>query len=125
MAIREAQKSRHRQHKHAAILMKGGKPIAAGHNGDAIHAEHAAINRAWRSGTEGATIIVIRVRKNGTMGMSKPCDACMNRLIEAGVKRVIYSDNDGTLKSFKVQSDVDVCSLSTTMQNILWNKKVI
>lgn len=123
LAIREAHKARHKQHRHAAILLKGGKPVAVAHNHSHVHAEHAAINRAWRTGTEGATIVVIRLRKDGTIGMSRPCEKCVNRLIQAGIKKVIYSDSDGTLKSFKLPTKAEVSQLNIQFLNFLWHKK--
>jgi tRNA(Arg) A34 adenosine deaminase TadA len=123
LAIREATKARHKQHNHGAVLIRGGKPVAVGHNHSHIHAEHAALNRAWRHGTEGGTLVVIRVRKDGTIGMSRPCEMCVNRLISAGIKKVIYSDSDGSLKSFKLPTKSEVSKLNITLQNILWYKK--
>lgn len=123
MAVKEAKKARHKQHGHAAILLKGGRPVAVAHNHSHIHAEHAVITRAWRTGTEGATVMVIRLRKDGTIGMSKPCPQCMTRMVGAGIKKVIYSDNDGNLKQLKLPTRSDVNQLTTKMQTILWQKK--
>lgn len=122
MAIREALKARHKQHGHGAVLLKGGKPVAVAHNHSHVHAEHAVINRAHRVGTEGATIVVIRVRKDGTIGMSKPCDKCVSRLISAGIKKVIYSDTDGSMKTLRLQK-TEVNQPTIKMQSILWQKK--
>lgn len=103
-AIKEASKARHRQHKFGAVLLKGGKPIQSSHNFSHIHAEHAVLNRAWRQDVEGSTILVIRMRKNGTLGLAKPCKLCMERLAQAGVRKVIYSNNLGQLETVKLSS---------------------
>ncbi len=104
IALREATKARHHQHKFGAVLLRGGKPIVACHNFDFVHAEHAVINRAWRNDIVGATLLVIRVRKDGSLGMAKPCELCMNRLIQAGIKKVTYSNVIGVLESIKLGS---------------------
>ncbi len=104
LALKEAKNARHRQHKLGAVLFKSGKPIASSHNFDHVHAEHAVINQAWRSDIAGTTLLVIRVRKDGTLGMAKPCYLCMARIIQAGVKRVIFSNSCGELESIKIAS---------------------
>ena len=102
LALKEAKNARHHQHKLGAVLFKSGKPIASSHNFDHVHAEHAVLNQAWRSDIAGTTLLVIRVRKNGTLGMSRPCHLCMLRIIQAGVKRVIFSNQAGNLESIKI-----------------------
>lgn len=104
IAMKEAAKARHRQHKFGAVLFRGGRVLQSSHNFSHIHAEHAVLNRAWRQDVDGATILVIRMRKNGTLGLAKPCKLCMKRLAQAGVKKVIYSNNFGQLETFKLSS---------------------
>lgn len=102
--LKEAKKARHRQHRFGAVLIRGGKPIEAAHNHSFIHAEHAVLNRAWRSDIDGSTIVVARLRKDGSLGMAKPCDLCMSRLIEAGVRKVVYTNNVGELETMRLPS---------------------
>jgi deoxycytidylate deaminase len=40
---------------------------------------------------KGATIYVARVKKDGSFGLSKPCERCKKALNDAEIKRVIYS----------------------------------
>ncbi len=40
---------------------------------------------------KNATIYVARVKKNGSFGLSKPCERCRKALNDADVKKVIYS----------------------------------
>lgn len=40
---------------------------------------------------KGSTIYVARTRKDGSFGLSKPCERCKKALNNAGVKKVIYS----------------------------------
>lgn len=102
--VKAAHRSNHRQHHMGAALMKGGALIAVGWNTDHIHTEHAALNRAWRSGTEGCTLFVVRIRKDGSWGMAKPCQLCTERLIVAGIKKVVYSNITGELTALKLPS---------------------
>jgi deoxycytidylate deaminase len=103
-AIKEASKSNHHQHRMAAVLIKGGNILAISHNSGFLHTEHGCLNRAWRGGTDDATMVVIRVRRNGTLGMARPCALCTQRLVRAGVKEVIYSNSSGELEAMKLSS---------------------
>jgi deoxycytidylate deaminase len=103
-AIKEASKSNHHQHQMAAVLIRGGNTVAISHNHDFLHAEHCCLNRAWRGGADDATMVVVRVRRNGTLGMARPCALCTQRLVKAGVKKVVYSNSNGMLESIKLSS---------------------
>jgi tRNA(Arg) A34 adenosine deaminase TadA len=102
LAIKEALKARHRQHHHGAILLRNGKPIAQGHNSGRIHAEHQVLNKAWRNDVTDTTLLIVRVRKDGTLGNSRPCSLCTQRLIQAGIKKVVFSNNVGELEEMKL-----------------------
>lgn len=107
--IKHTKKARHHQHKMAAAVIRSGKILAIGHNHEHQHAEHSALNRAWRSNVEGAVLVVVRIRKNGELAMAAPCDVCIRRMKAAGIKAVIYSDVKGDLVELKlnqVESDV-------------------
>lgn len=121
MAIKEAAKARH-HHQLAAVLVRGGKIISIAHNHSHVHAEHAALNRAWRSGTEGATMFVIRVKRSGMIGLAKPCKMCVDRMMQAGVRKVVYTDNEGNFQTMKLPKSSDPTSMSIKYRTILWNK---
>jgi tRNA(Arg) A34 adenosine deaminase TadA len=104
LAIREARKARHKQHKFGAVLIRGGKIIASSHNHSSIHCEHSVLDRAWKSGTENSVLLIVRVRKDGSFGLAWPCDVCLSRMAENGVKKVIYSTNSGMLAELKIAS---------------------
>lgn len=101
--LKAAKKANHRQHHVACVLTRGGSIISVGYNTNYIHAEHTALNRTWENGADGATALVVRFRSNGDLGMAKPCKLCQSRLANAGVKKVLYSDVDGSIKSMKLQ----------------------
>ena len=52
-----------------------------------------------RSVTQGATIYVVRINKEGQPRMSKPCPMCESALKHVGVKRVVYTDRDGRIEN--------------------------
>jgi deoxycytidylate deaminase len=54
-----------------------------------VHAEVDALSRC--NDPRGATIYVARVNKRGEERMSRPCISCEKALLEAGVKKVIYT----------------------------------
>jgi deoxycytidylate deaminase len=96
LASKITAKSTHKQYNHAAIILKGGKIISAQSNTDTMHAEVMTINRAWKSKLVGTTMVVVRIRRdNKGLGMSKPCNKCLRKIKEAGIKKVHYSVNGG------------------------------
>jgi deoxycytidylate deaminase len=101
---RLASRANHKQHHIACVLTRGGSIISSGYNTNHLHAEHTALNRAWENGARGATALVVRFKSNGDLGMAKPCKLCTDRLIQAGVKKVLYSDTDGSIKSIRLPS---------------------
>lgn len=89
---------------HGAVIVRGGAVQAVGVNTfrnhpsnmsnpsqeSSEHAEIAAL-RALGGSAKGATIYVARVNRQGEERMSKPCDACEHAIIEAGIKRVVFT----------------------------------
>jgi len=53
------------------------------------HAEIDAMNRA--TNLKGASIAVARIGRNGKIALSKPCEHCQNDMLEAGIKKIIYT----------------------------------
>lgn len=92
--------------KHGAVIVRGGSVLSVGVNkwknplkpevpvveynpNVSIHAEVDALSRC--SDPRGATIYIARVNKKGEERMSRPCINCEEALVEAGVKKVIYT----------------------------------
>jgi deoxycytidylate deaminase len=95
----------------AAIVVRGGVPISYGsnkksngHRGWSIHAEVNALKKLKRQkrGAEGADLYVYRFLANGDYGIAKPCESCMKEIINSGIRRVFYSDDDGLMKVIKI-----------------------
>lgn len=108
-----------KRHKHAAIIVKGGKIIGVGINsmkphpmalprnimntGErtldeiyTIHAEMAAIRSVKnKENLKGTTIFVGRLSDCWGETLSCPCPICTFYLKKYGIQRAIYSTNDG------------------------------
>ena len=91
-----------RGYKHgAAILDRSGNIVSVGINVRgagyssrfSYHAEEMAIIRAAkkRGVPKHATMVIARLNKDGTWGLSKPCDRCEHLINEAGIREVVYT----------------------------------
>jgi tRNA(Arg) A34 adenosine deaminase TadA len=60
-----------------------------------LHAEIDAIKNALRDikvdDLKNTTLYVVRTKKNGEEGMSKPCKGCMQAVEAFGISRVVYT----------------------------------
>lgn len=88
----------------AALIVKSGRVLGGDTNSPKItpdtppkrvstHAEIRAIKGV--KNTEGATLYVARLSAEGSTALSKPCVWCMERILEAGISKIVYTDNDG------------------------------
>lgn len=66
-----------------------------------IHAEDAALEKAGNR-ARGADILVVRFKKDGTSGISKPCKQCELHIRKAGIARVRYIDNNGKIACMQI-----------------------
>jgi len=114
LAIQQAESS-NRLYKIGAVLVKGKSVIGAGCNrGDhpklrrwrsrnyslhiGLHAEMAAL---WQTEAKGGILYVVRLRKDGTLGLAKPCKICRELIKEKKIKKVYYSTNHGQMVLMK------------------------
>jgi len=98
--------------KHGAVLVNGNAVINTscnkyGYNRFAarfrrrdeglptVHAELGSILNMDRSKTDGAIVYVVRINKQGDTLMSRPCNMCAAAMKHCGIKKVIYSTNEG------------------------------
>lgn len=94
-----------RRKKHGCVITKGGRVLSIGvntarndrsvfetinHEDRSYHAEEMAL-KAIGGRASGAVVYVARVGYRGKPLMSKPCDSCMTMLIEANVKKIVYT----------------------------------
>ena len=58
-------------------------------NGSHIHAEIDAMRKV--TNLQGAKIYIARVNNNGKPGLSRPCPQCYDRIVNAGITKVVYT----------------------------------
>lgn len=89
-----------------ATIVRCGKPVSVGFNKEyggkrvrdkqnTRHAEIGALMTCPKERIRGATIYVYRQHKDGSLAMARPCKNCMKALIYYGVKKVVYSTENG------------------------------
>jgi tRNA(Arg) A34 adenosine deaminase TadA len=106
-AIREAQKSIFK-YRFGAVVTRKGRIVGRGHNqlrhhdlcgypfNNSLHAEAAAI-RNMRA--KGDTIYVARTSRQGVIGNSRPCVHCLHFISLSGIRWVVYTTPNGTIRS--------------------------
>jgi deoxycytidylate deaminase len=86
--------------KHATIVLRGGAVISFGHNGNYKHSEVVALSRVKYKSC--LTLLNIRVKRSGEIGLSRPCKSCMKYIKANGVVKVLYTDDTGRLQSERI-----------------------
>lgn len=68
------------------------------------HAETICLKKAEKrfNNIIGADLYVMRFRKNGSIGCSKPCSHCQEAIRTAGIRRVYYTDANGNWQIMKM-----------------------
>lgn len=102
LVTRLASRSNHRN-RHVVIVERGGAIVATGVNHDLVHAEVAALNKIWPNRRKDVTIWSFRLRRDGKLGMAKPCAKCQEFLRQNGVKNVYYTNPWGQMERMKIQ----------------------
>ena len=118
LAKQMAYQSTFPDYRHGAVLVKGsirnasfnkdnycsfGSRFQHEHSGrTTLHAELGAILGMDRKITEGATVYVARVGKDGDYKLSKPCSMCHEALKHVGVRKVVYTINNKVAGSYKL-----------------------
>jgi len=64
-----------------------------------IHAECDCILNAAKS--QGDTLIVVRILKNGELSCSKPCEKCIKFAKDYGIKKIYYIDWNKKIRKMK------------------------
>lgn len=99
---RLASRSDHSLHHHAVLVTRGGQVVAKGFNRGYVHAEIQALSKVWPNRRKGCKVWSIRIRKDGRVGMAKPCGPCEAFLRASGVDTVYYSTNDGGIEMMRL-----------------------
>lgn len=100
------------------VVVMGHKIISSGHNSKTkchavqarldkerfgseclgkIHAEVDALLPLFRNKTDlsKASIYVYRQRKDGSLGLARPCGSCMKLIKKLGIKNIYYTNENG------------------------------
>lgn len=88
----------------AALIVKSGRVLGGDTNSPKItpdtppkrvstHAETRALKGVKYP--EGATMYIARLSSDGSTALSKPCVWCLGQIIDAGISKVVYTDNYG------------------------------
>lgn len=101
-----ASTSIHPKWKVGAIIVRSGNIISAAPNsprnapwlmsglpGASWHAEETALRKLFRQAdrAEGAVLYVARINRESDLRLARPCETCYARIIDAGVKTIVYS----------------------------------
>lgn len=65
-----------------------------------LHAETCALFSIDKG--QGDTIVVVRIKGDGSFSCSKPCENCLSFIKEHGIKRIIFTDWCGSVKEMRV-----------------------
>ncbi len=118
MALSMAKKSEQNPYKVGACLARGPRIISAGFNQikthpftlrlrnsmiTCLHAEMHACLGVDSDALKGASIYVVRLRRDGTLSIAKPCRACTELLSKLGVKKAYYTDVGGGVSVTKIK----------------------
>jgi deoxycytidylate deaminase len=88
------------------VIAKGNRPISVGFNKvkynklwanpwrKTLHAEVNAIRTSGKDYVKNTTAYIYRETAKGIPAMARPCDDCMQKLINFGVKKIYYSIPD-------------------------------
>jgi deoxycytidylate deaminase len=85
-----------------ALVVKRNRVISVGYNNPKthplantkmkqLHAEMDAIIGCTKAELDGAEIVVVRARRDGKVGMAKPCRVCDDFIRRVGLRRVYYT----------------------------------
>jgi deoxycytidylate deaminase len=99
------------QYKHGACLLKGNKSYSFGFNKFVkeiylnnqmikftVHAEMDALYRFGNKNIKGMDILIIRISKtNNNLKNSRPCNNCIEKMAQRGIRKVYYSNHNGEI----------------------------
>ena len=93
-----------------AVGVRNDGTLVSASNGPAPypHPDAHAEARLCMKLTPGSEVWVARVRKDGTLGIARPCPRCMVRLRSAGVQRIAYTISDAEHGVIHLDRDSEV-----------------
>lgn len=110
LCLKLAKKSKMKEHRHAAILVRGGKLISIGINkskagalADPVyelkgwHSELDCLLSVDRHRAKGAILYVAGITKTEKYTYSKPCHCCQQFISKYQLKGVYFHDQNGNV----------------------------
>lgn len=106
LAKRLARYSDYETHKLGAVIIQGNRIRGVGFNKKRthpksttrfqnLHAELAAVLNSRSDDLSGCDIYVYREKKDGCLGMSRPCPHCYNLLTSLNINKIYYTVDNG------------------------------
>lgn len=109
-----AEKSNH-HFQIGVVIFKGKRILSKGFNSirftskippmykewhNSLHAEQQALLNCQN--TQGASILIVRLRHDRDYGLAKPCEMCYGMIIHRKIKNIYYTTNEGTIERIKL-----------------------
>mgnify|MGYP001600492280 CR=1 FL=1 len=69
-----------------------------------LHSEMHAVLGVEPDNLIGTSIYVVRIRRNNSIGMAKPCGECYRLLAKVGVKQAFFTTEVGEIERIKINS---------------------
>lgn len=77
--------------------------IRTGHWPNSLHSEMDIVSKLVRAGRmkqlKGASMLVLRLKRDGSYGLALPCNNCFSVLQSVGIKRIIFSTDDNNFST--------------------------
>lgn len=100
-----------RRHRVGCVIARCDGALVSARNGTSrahrMPSGHAEA-RCARKADKNSTAYVARVRKDGTIGMARPCKSCQVRLKSRGVQVVFYTAGPNKWGGLNLHSGVDM-----------------
>jgi deoxycytidylate deaminase len=113
LCLKLTKKSKMPEHRHASVLVKGGKVLAVGINknkagmlADPVygpkgwHSEADCLLSIHKNKVRKAELYVAGITKSGKLVNSKPCPCCQEFIKKYDLKGVFYHDECGNLHRY-------------------------
>jgi deoxycytidylate deaminase len=121
MAIKLAQANDfHDQWRLGAVLSRSGSVLSFGLNKPkndpafmtdylacSVHAEEDALAKVTAQKAKGSILYVARITRAGKIAVAKPCARCQVQIIDAGIKKVLYTISKDTYGIWNTQKGID------------------
>lgn len=81
-----------------------------------VHSELSAIIKLGRENCSELTFVNVRIKKDGTIGNSKPCPGCSDLLRQVGFKNLFFTDSNGKFQKIKKWEELKKIGKSQCMK---------